>query len=112
MTASVPSSNESLFMVPAILSGVAVAAILSPKDSYFMGNIAIYWAPQAIILAILIFFQPRPAVISGVAVILALYLTIWCLGFLSTKSSVDGLVGILFFFARCLSRRHYGGTLH
>lgn len=77
VAASAPSPNESLSLLPPVLAGVAVAALLSPKDGYFIGNFAFYWVPQAITLGVVLFFVSRPAVLSGVAVVLALYLALY-----------------------------------
>lgn len=77
MAANAPSPNESLFLLPSVLSGVAVAVLLSPKDDYFLGNFAFYWLPQAIVLAVLLVFVSRPAVLSGVAIVLAIYLALF-----------------------------------
>lgn len=59
-----------------VVLGVAVAFALAPRDSYlFMfGNVAFFWLPQAIILGVLIPLSSRAAVISGTAIVLALYL--------------------------------------
>jgi hypothetical protein len=67
-------TNESFVLLPCVLAGVAVAVVLAPKDDYFFGNFMFYWIPQAIVLGILIPFTSRPAVVSGAAAILALYL--------------------------------------
>lgn len=77
MAANAPSPNENLFLLPSILSGVAVAALLSPKDAYFLGNFTFYWLPQAIVFAVLLFFVSRPAVLSGAAIVLAIYLALF-----------------------------------
>lgn len=77
MAANAPSPNESLALLPSVLAGVVVAALLSPKDVYFMGNFAFYWVPQGVVFAVLLFFVSRPAVLSGVAVVLALYLALY-----------------------------------
>ena len=77
MEANAPSPNESLSLLPSVLAGVVVAALLSPKDAYFMGNFMFYWLPQGIVLAVLLFFVSRPAVLSAVAVVLAVYLALF-----------------------------------
>lgn len=77
MEPNAPSPNESLSLLPSVLAGIVVAALLSPKDAYFIGNFAFYWLPQAVVFAVLLFFVSRPAVMSGVAVVLALYLALY-----------------------------------
>jgi hypothetical protein len=59
-----------------VITGVGVAFVLAPRDSYlFMfGNVAFFWLPQAIVLGILIPLSSRSAVVSGTAIVLALYL--------------------------------------
>lgn len=46
-------------------------------DDYFLGNFVFYWLPQGFVFAVLLFFAPRPAVLSGVAVVLAAYLALF-----------------------------------
>lgn len=66
--------KESLALLLSVLSGAAIAALLASKDSFFLGNFAFYWLPQAAVLAVLMFFVSRPAVFFGVAIVLAIYL--------------------------------------
>ncbi len=54
--------------------GFVVSAALAPKDSYFLPNATFYWVQQLAVIALLLIFRPRPAIISGVAFALALYL--------------------------------------
>lgn len=65
------------WQLSSVLVGIAVAAWLSPKDAYFLGNFAFYWLPQAAVLATLLLRAARPAVLSGVAIALALYLGLY-----------------------------------
>lgn len=77
MAAPKPSSGERLALLFSMLAGVAAAAVLSPMDSFFAGNFAFYWVPQLAVLAALLFFSPRPAVLAGVAVTMAIYLILF-----------------------------------
>lgn len=67
--------NEYYIALFSILFGVIVAIGLSPKNEYFFGNFLSYWVPQAIIIALLMVLRFRPAVISGCAIVLFVYLT-------------------------------------
>jgi hypothetical protein len=70
----VATEGEIQAFVPCFLSGILVASVLAPWDEYFFGNFAFYWLPQAVVLGILMSVYPRPAAISGAAVVLAAYL--------------------------------------
>jgi hypothetical protein len=54
--------------------GLVVAIFLSPKDSFLLLNAIFFWSSQLVVLAVLLAFKPRPAVMAGVAIALAAYL--------------------------------------
>jgi hypothetical protein len=54
--------------------GIAVSVALAPKDSWLLSNAAFYWGSQLAVLALLLPIRPRPAVVAGVALALAMYL--------------------------------------
>jgi len=91
-------TNESFALLPSVLAGVVVAIVLAPKDDYFFGNFMFWWIPQAIVLGILISFTSRPAVVSGAAVILAIYLAAYGMWLSLTSTNDNGLaiLGYLF----------------
>jgi hypothetical protein len=66
---------ELIFSIACIGSGILAACFLAPKNRYFLGNMAIFWLPQAAILLCMWLLDSRPSVISGAALILSLYLT-------------------------------------
>ncbi|UUY08193.1 hypothetical protein LRS11_20725 [Pseudomonas sp. J452] len=74
MDAPSKTNLELIFSIACIGFGILVACFLSPKDRYFLGNMAIFWLPQAAILLCMWLLGSRPSVISGVALILSLYL--------------------------------------
>jgi hypothetical protein len=92
-------TNESFALLPSVLAGVAVAIVLAPKNDFFFGNFMFYWIPQAIVLGILISFTSRPAVVSGVAVILALYLAAYGAWLFFTTTDDAGLAWLGYLFS-------------
>ena len=71
--------TERAYATACIALGGCVAAMLAPTDSLggFVSNAAFFWMPQLMVLGILVPFSPRPAAVSGVAVVLALYLAVF-----------------------------------
>ena len=57
-----------------IASGLAIAAVLAPKDGTFAMNFAHFWLPHAILIALLFVLRVPIAEIGGFAIALALYL--------------------------------------
>jgi hypothetical protein len=62
----------------AIAPSFGVSAALAPKDEYFLPNAAFFLITQLGPLALLLPFKPRPPVVAGVSIVLALYL--WAFG--------------------------------
>lgn len=73
------STTENQVTVLCIISGIAIAFLLAPKDSYLLmfSNVGFFWLPQAIVLYIFIPSSSRSAVISGTAIVLSLYLAVF-----------------------------------
>lgn len=68
--------RERVVAIAAILGGLVVAAALSPfghGPRKFLWNFSFYWGPQGVVLAVLAVFRPRPAVVAGAAVAMALH---------------------------------------
>ncbi|WP_139271152.1 hypothetical protein [Atopomonas hussainii] len=68
------SINEKTAAFLCVLSGITVATTISPSGEYFLGNFIYFWLPQLGILALTAIIHSRPAVISGAALVMALYL--------------------------------------
>lgn len=60
----------------ALIPGLALAGLLSPKDSMALwaANIAFYGLPQLAVQALLLPFKPRPAILVGICWGMAAYL--------------------------------------
>lgn len=56
------------------ISGLIVAAALSPTGPYFWGNFRFYWLPHAAILGLMCWYRAPAALTGGVGLGLALYL--------------------------------------
>lgn len=60
-----------------VAAGLVVALAQSPLHRGLHGfawNFALYWGPQAIVLAVLLALRPRPAAVAGTALALVLHL--------------------------------------
>ena len=81
-----------------IAIGLAVSALVAPKDIlYFLPNALFYWVPQLCVLALICLLKPRPAVVGGVAIALALYLGAFYMWFFSIHhGDAMGWLGYLF----------------
>ena len=66
--------NEKSITITFLLISIIVAIVLSPINTYFLGNFLYYWLPQAIIFILLFVFKLRLAVIAGTALALTLSL--------------------------------------
>lgn len=66
--------NEKSTTMIFLLISIIVAIVLSPKNTYFLGNFLYYWLPQAIVFLLLFIFKLRLAVIAGAAIALTLSL--------------------------------------
>jgi hypothetical protein len=60
-----------------VLAGLLAATALSPRDAglrTFVANLVYSWGPQALVVGVLLAFRPRPAVIAGASLAMALHL--------------------------------------
>jgi hypothetical protein len=57
-----------------VFLGILVAVYIAPSGSYFFGNFIYFWLPQVGVFLLPAIVYSRPAVISGAALALALYL--------------------------------------
>jgi hypothetical protein len=71
---SIFNNIEKRLAIACIIFGVCISAILAPKSSYFFPNFLFYSGSQLLILAFVLLFRPRAAVVAGIAFSLALYL--------------------------------------
>ena len=67
-------TNEKQAALFCVFISILVAATIAPSGSYFFGNFIYFWLPQAGVFLIPALIYSRPAVISGTALVLALYL--------------------------------------
>jgi len=65
---------ETRAAIVCVMLGLLVSAAMSPKNAYFFSNMAFYSASQIGMLALLLPFKPRPAIVAGAAFALAVYL--------------------------------------
>ncbi|MEX6504711.1 hypothetical protein [Pseudomonas zhanjiangensis] len=68
------SIDEKPAAILCVLLGVLVAATIAPAGSYFFGNFIYFWLPQVGVFLLPVIVSSRPAVISGAALVSALYL--------------------------------------
>ncbi|WP_248731673.1 hypothetical protein [Pseudomonas sp. MWU13-2517] len=54
--------------------GPAVAALISPKNEYFLANFTGYWLPQAAVLCVALLCKAPRGTLGGIAAAMALYL--------------------------------------
>lgn len=67
-------------------------------DDYFLGNFLYLWIPQAIVLGVVLMFGSRPAVVSGAALVLALYLALYGT-WVFLRQNPDGLIWLGYWFS-------------
>ncbi|WP_415753793.1 hypothetical protein [Pseudomonas leptonychotis] len=67
-------TNEKQAALFCVFISILVAATIAPSGSYFFGNFIYFWLPQAGVFLLPAIIYSRPAVISGAALVLALYL--------------------------------------
>jgi hypothetical protein len=65
---------ERTLAIVGLAVGICVSAMLAQKGSNFLPNLAFFWLSQLIALAPALPFRPRPAVVAGGALALAVYL--------------------------------------
>jgi hypothetical protein len=69
-----PGRSEHIAAVSLVTAGLIVAAVLAPKNRFFLANFAWYWLPHAAVLGLLVLLKVRPAVVAGCALVLAAFL--------------------------------------
>ena len=67
-------NQERWTAIACALLGIAVAALLSPKNSYFLGNFAYFSVPQLGVIGAAMLVRPRAACLAGIALAGAIYL--------------------------------------
>lgn len=92
------SSIEKQFAVACVALGSFVSAALAPKDSYFFPNFLFFWGSQVLILAFVLLFRPRAAVIAGIAFSLALYLGLFG-AWIFTRSHPESMAWLGYVFS-------------
>ncbi|MBB6246226.1 hypothetical protein [Rhodanobacter sp. A1T4] len=93
-----PHKTESYAAIICVSLGLVVSTLLAPKNSFFLANAAFYWASQLGVLAFVFLFEPRPAIVAGVAIALATYLAafgIWVF----TRMHPDSMAWLLYVFS-------------
>ncbi|AKS09425.1 hypothetical protein [Pseudomonas trivialis] len=85
----------------------AVAALISPKNEYFLANFAGYWLPQAAVLCVALLCKASRGTLGGIAASMALYLYLfdiwvtesmgWLIYFFSFPGVLIGALLAVFF---------------
>ena len=70
-------NSELRLAVVCVSLGACASAALAPKDSYFLPNFLFFWGSQILVLAFAVAFRLRPAFVAGVALSLALYVSLF-----------------------------------
>lgn len=60
-----------------IFLGIAIAAMLAPKTTYFLPNFLSFWGPQLAVLVVALICKPHPVIVAGTAFALAIYLALF-----------------------------------
>lgn len=83
----------------ALIPGLALAGMLSPKDSITLwaANIAFYGLPQLAVLALVLPFKPRPAIVVGISWGMAAYLAAFGL-WVFTRTHPDSMAWLGYLF--------------
>ena len=77
MDAPMKTKSNLIFHIACIGSGAVVASFLVRKGQYFFENMAFLWLPQAGILLCMWLLGAHLTAISGTALVLSLYLTVF-----------------------------------
>ena len=72
-----PSKFELIAAITCVLVGLCVAVAISPKNTFFLQNVAFYWGSQLCVIVCMLPFKPRPAIVAGSAISLAIYLALF-----------------------------------
>lgn len=110
-------SAEAWSAILGVALGVAVSMKLAlgvPGIDFFVVNTLGFWIPQLVVLGLLLLFKPRPAVVAGVAGVLAIYCWVYAAGIRSTNDR-EGLayLGYVFSFpGAAIGASFIGQQLH
>lgn len=77
--------------------GLAAAVYISPKNEYFLGNFAYMWLPQAAVLALALVCKASRESLGGIAIALALYLSVFAFWF--SGKNADSMAWLGYFFS-------------
>jgi hypothetical protein len=69
--------SEMRLAVVCVSLGACASAALAPKDSFFFPNFLFFWGSQILVVALALAFRLRPAFVAGVALSLALYISLF-----------------------------------
>ncbi|TWR59008.1 hypothetical protein FIV41_15800 [Pseudomonas marginalis] len=83
--------------VVGIALGLAVAVYISPKNEYFLGNFTYLWLPQAAVLALALACKTSRESVGGIAIALALYLSVFAFWF--SGRNADSMAWLGYFFS-------------
>src|SRR5512138_1276056 len=81
--------------------GLGVAVGLSPLEHglrIFLWNFSSFWVPQAAVLALLLPLRPRPAIVAGAALVMALHLAAFA-GWMHTLGPGQALAWLFYLFS-------------
>lgn len=81
-----------------VLLGLIVSVVFSPKDEFFLPNLAYFWGSQLGVLIFVLMCRPNAAIVSGVALVLASYLALYGTWVLN-RAHADGLIWLGFFMS-------------
>ena len=93
MTTTV-SRLEKLVTAACIVIGGCVAAFLAPSGEYFSPNFTFFWGSQIFVLLPSLFLRPRPAIVAGISLSMAIYLAMF-----HAWSYPDGMAWVLYGFS-------------
>jgi hypothetical protein len=101
-----PSSRERRLALTAVAAGaVATLATLASRlpeqrhvAVYLLWNLTYEWGPQALVLALLLPWRPRAAVVAGAALALNLYFVAFA-AWIHSLSRGDALAWLFYFYA-------------
>ena len=71
------SRLEKLVTAACIVIGGCVAAFLAPSGEYFSPNFTFFWGSQIFVLLPSLFLRPRPAIVAGISLSMAVYLAMF-----------------------------------
>ncbi len=91
-------NSEMRLAVVCVALGACASAALSPKDSFFLPNFLFFWGSQVLVLALAVAFRLRPAFVAGVALSLALYISLFG-GWVFSRAHPDSMAWVGYMFS-------------